>query len=623
MKRLVVLSIGLFAILSAVSLAAAQSVIPISQIQGEVYISPLDGKQVATRGVITAIVRSGFYMQTPDAEVDQNPKTSEGIYVFHGNQKPSGIEIGNLVEVSGTVTEFVPRNERYFLPLTEITRPSVKVISGNNPLPAPVVLTATQPNPAGQIDQMERFEGMRVKVDVLNVVAPTGGRVDDKTGEATSDGVFFGVVAGNPRPFREAGLEVLTMIVDKLPQTIPFFDMNPELIRIDSDAQDGTKPIDVTSGAVVKNLTGVVDYAYKNYTILVDAGSPPSVEGNKTFIPASPAGEREVTVGAFNLENFFDDEKNSDNLERETIYPKEVFQKRLNKASLAIRKVLSSPDVLAVIEIENLKVLEKLAEKINNDTIADGQPNPNYKAFLEDGNDIRGIDVGFLVKTVKVKAVETKALGKDEKLVTNGAGDNEKLYDRPPFLLRAEVADAKTNQTFAFTVIANHFKSYGGIDDPKDGDRVRNKRRLQAEWLASFVAERAKADPAERIIVAGDFNAFQFNDGYNDLIGILKGKSEPAVMVPSKTAFQTGLVNLAEKIDAKNRYSYVFNGSAQILDHILINKAATERALKFGYARLDADFPAVYRNDATRPERLSDHDAPIFYMSLDELKPTK
>jgi uncharacterized protein len=107
------------------------------------------------------------------------------------------------------------------------------------------------------------------------------------------------------------------------------------------------------------------------------------------------------------------------------------------------------------------------------------------------------------------------------------------------------------------------------------------------------------------------------------LIGILKGKSEPAVMVPSKTAFQTGLVNLAEKIDAKNRYSYVFNGSAQILDHILINKAATERALKFGYARLDADFPAVYRNDAMRPERLSDHDAPIFYMSLDELKPTK
>lgn len=170
------------------------------------------------------------------------------------------------------------------------------------------------------------------------------------------------------------------------------------------------------------------------------------------------------------------------------------------------------------------------------------------------------------------------------------------------------------------TVIVNHFKSYGGIDDPKDGDRVRNKRRLQAEWLAKFLANRAAASPTERMIVAGDFNAFQFNDGYNDLIGILKGKSEPNVLVASTTAYQTGLVDLVDYIDVKNRYSYSFDGSAQVLDHILVNKPARERSLKFGYARLDADFPQVYRNDETRPERLSDHDAPIFYLSLDELK---
>jgi hypothetical protein len=143
---------------------------------------------------------------------------------------------------------------------------------------------------------------------------------------------------------------------------------------------------------------------------------------------------------------------------------------------------------------------------------------------------------------------------------------------------------------------------------------------LQAEWLAKFLAERAVSNPNERMIVAGDFNAFQFNDGYNDLIGILKGKSEPTVMVASQTAYQTGLVNLADYIDPKNRYSYIFGGSAQILDHILVNKPARERALKFGYARLDADFPAIYRNDENRPERLSDHDAPIFYLSLDEIK---
>ena len=194
------------------------------------------------------------------------------------------------------------------------------------------------------------------------------------------------------------------------------------------------------------------------------------------------------------------------------------------------------------------------------------------------------------------------------------------MFDRPPLLISVEVQDSKTNQPFAETVIMNHFKSYGGIDDPKDGDRVRNKRRLEAEWLANFIVERQKTNPTERIFVCGDFNAFQFNDGYNDLIGILKGKSNQEVLVPSKTAYQTGLINMSDFIDAKNRYSYSYDGSAQILDHMLVNKAGSQRVLKFGYARVDADFPKIYINDANRPERLSDHDAAVLFLSLDEIK---
>jgi hypothetical protein len=33
---------------------------------------------------------------------------------------------------------------------------------------------------------------------------------------------------------------------------------------------------------------------------------------------------------------------------------------------------------------------------------------------------------------------------------------------------------------------------------------------------------------------------------------------------------------------------------------------------------LNADFPEIYRNDATRVERFSDHDAAIAYFSFDE-----
>lgn len=600
--------------------AAYAQTTPINQIQGENNISPLAGKDVTTRGIVTAIVSKGFYIQTPDAEADQNPQTSEGIYVFT-NEEKADVKIGDLVEVGGVVSEYQPRQETYALKLTEITRPRVKTVSSNNPLPAPVVLTAKELTPQGKLDQLERFEGMRVKVNELTVVAPTGGYTNEKTGEAKSDGVFFGVIAGTPRPFREPGLDVLQIIIDKLPQTTPAFDMNPELIRVDSDAQTGAQPIDVTAGATLKNLTGVVDYSYRAYTILPDAAAPPTVEGNKTFVAASPAGEREVTVASFNLENFFDDEKNSDNVRKEDILSKEHFQKRLTKASLAIRKVLSSPDVIGIVEVENLAVLKKLADKINADAEAENQPNPNYAAFLEEGNDGRGIDVGFLVKTSKVKVLETVQLAKAEKFDSGANSAEGFLYDRPPFLLRAEVADAKSGKPFDFTVIVNHFKSYGGINDPKDGDRVRRKRVLQAEWLANFVAERAKTNPAERMLVVGDLNAFQFNDGYNDLVGILKGKSEPNVIAPSKMTAQTGLVSLVDYVEAKNRYSYVFGGSAQVLDHILVNKPARERALKFGYARLNADFPDIYANDATRPERLSDHDAAVFFMSLDEKKP--
>ncbi|MGI9035348.1 MAG: endonuclease/exonuclease/phosphatase family protein [Pyrinomonadaceae bacterium] len=602
--------------------SAAQTITPIDQIQGEGNISPLAGKSVTTRGIVTAILKKGFFIQTPDAQTDNNPKTSEGIYIFT-NDAPSGIAIGDAAQIDGTISEYRPRAERYALTTTELTKPNVKILSKNNPLPAPILLTTAELNPQGTIDQLERFEGMRVKVDVLNVVAPTGGYTNEKTGEAKSNGVFWGVLPGVPRPFREPGVDGLTYLMDKLPQTVPVFDMNPELLRVESGAEEGASPIDVTSGATVKNLTGVIDYAFRAYTLVVDASDSPIVEGNKTFVPASPASEREVTIGSFNMENFFDDEINSDDVKKETVLSKENFEKRLNKASLAIRKVLSMPDVLGVCEMENLKVLKKVADKINSDAVADNQPNPNYVAYLEKGNDVRGINVGFLVKSSKVKVIETKQLAKNEKFDASGAGEDAFLFDRPPLLLRAEVADAKTGKPFDFTVIVNHLKSYRGIEDPKDGERVRQKRRLEAEWLANFAQERAKENPTERMILCGDFNAFQFNDGYNDLIGILKENPNPNVLAPSKTTYQTNLIDLVDYVEAKNRYSYSYDGNAQAIDHILINKAARANAAKFGYARLDADFPLIYENDATRPERLSDHDAPVFYMSLDAAQAQK
>ena len=594
----------------------AQTPLSIAEVQGDKYVSPHADKKVTVQGVVTALRRRGFYIQTPDEKIDDDPKTSEGIYIFTLDPPASNIAIGNLVEVTGFVTEYRPKRERYALFLTEITKPKIKIISEENPLPKPILLTETHLKPKGQLDQMERFEGMRIKIEELKVVAPTGGFFNRKEGKIKSDGVFYGVLPKTPRPFREPGLDALMVLLDKLPQTLPVFDMNPELIRVDSNGLNDGVPIDVTAGAKIKNLVGIIDYSFRSYTFLIDPSVKPIIENNREFIKASPATKNEVTIASFNLENFFDDEENSDLKRKETKVSSEHFEKRLKKASLAIRNVVSMPDVLGVIEVENLAVLKKLADRVNADAIAAEQPNPKYEAVLEESNDLRGIDVGFLIKTAKVKVKRTEHLAKKIKLNHKDAHPEETLFSRPPFLVEVEVPIEGEETGFAFTIIVNHFKSYRQIDHEKHGNRVRNKKRMQAEFLNKFVYDRQQKNPEERIVVIGDFNSFQFNDGYNDLIGTLKGKPNQTVLAATEKAFDTGLINLVDYIKTSGRYSYVFGGSAQVLDHILINKPARNNAIKFGYARLNADFPKVYENDETRPERISDHDVPVLYLSL-------
>lgn len=610
------LLLALASIAASSTFAFGQESRTIAEVQGTGARSPFEGKQVTVRGVVTARTRNGIFIQTPDDKKDNDPQTSEGLNVFLGRDGSFDGAIGDLVEATGTVQEFRNQREEYGWTITELGKATVKTLSSKNPLPAPITLT-TADLVSNRLDTLEKYEGMRVRVETLVVTGPTGGRTDEKNWTTVSDGVFYGTLPGVPRPVREAGVDVWVHHGQKMPDSVPYFDTNPEMLRVDSDAQIGAKPLDVTAGATVRNLTGVIDYAFRRYTLLLDAGGAPTVEGMRSFTAVSPAGDRELTIGAFNIENFFDDEKNSDNVEKELVVPKEYFQKRLNKASLAIRKVLAMPDVLGVEEVENLKVLKKLAAKINADAVAAGLPDPKYDAFLEEGNDIRGIDSGFLVKTTKVKVLETKQLAKNEELDFKGAAGDQKLFDRPPFMIRVQAIDARQAEPMTVTVIVDHLKSYLGIDSEKDGPRVREKRKQEAEWLAKFVADRSKAEPDESILVCGDFNAFLFNDGYNDLIGTLKGKPDQRVTNPSKT-YATGLYDLADFLkDPANKYSYVHDGSTQVLDHILINKKLSERLLKFGYARVDADFPVGWTADDSRPERLSDHDAPVAFFNLD------
>jgi uncharacterized protein len=236
-----------------------------------------------------------------------------------------------------------------------------------------------------------------------------------------------------------------------------------------------------------------------------------------------------------------------------------------------------------------------------------------------EGNDIGGIDVGFLVKSAdgRVEVVDVTQEGKDTTYINPNNGQPELLNDRPSLVLRA-IVHHPSGPTFPVTVIVNHLRSLSGVDDPADGNRVRTKRRAQAEFLANLIQARQAADPDEHIVSVGDYNAFEFNDGYVDSIGTISGTPTPAsqVVLASIDLVDPDLVETMQYAPEGQRYSYTFDGNAQELDHVLVTQNLVPRIATLSYGRLDADFPDSVRNDANQPGRISDHDPVVAYFSF-------
>lgn len=591
----------------------------IHNIQGAGSTSPLAGQTVSTRGIVTALKSNGFFLQTPDAEGDGDPLTSEGIVVFTGSTLPAAATVGALLQVTGTVTEFVPGADPAQPPLTELAGMlAIVPLATGQPLPAPVAIAASDLGPASGLDALEHLEGMRVSVASLTVVGPTLGFIAESSATATSSGVFFAVVTGVPRPYREPGFQQPDPLPAGAPGSVPRFDANPERLRVDSDGQPGAAAIDVAAGAVVTGLAGVVDYSFRTYTLLPDPGTGTVTHPSTVVRAVRPAKPTESTVASFNLERFYDTVNDPGG---DVALTPAAFAARLAKASRTIRESLRLPDVLGVVEMENLATLQTLAARIGSDAVAAGQPDPLYAAYLVEGSDPGGIDVGVLVKTQpvapgvpRVEVIAVTQEGAAATFIDPSDGSTDLLNDRPPLVAEVVVHYAD-GRGLPLTVIVNHLRSLIDVDDAgTTGARVRAKRAAQAEYLAGLVSGRLAIRPFERLVLVGDFNAFQFSDGLVDVIGTIKGTPAPAseVVVASPDLLDPDLVNLVDLVAPRERYSFVFDGSAQVLDHVIVSKAALASATAFAFARGNADAPEVARNGATA-SRLSDHDAPVAY----------
>ncbi|MEO0871125.1 MAG: endonuclease/exonuclease/phosphatase family protein, partial [Pseudomonadota bacterium] len=128
------------------------------------------------------------------------------------------------------------------------------------------------------------------------------------------------------------------------------------------------------------------------------------------------------------------------------------------------------------------------------------------------------------------------------------------------------------------TVIGNHFTSkigsdntFSAIQPPTNAGAI--TRAAQAAAVNEFVDDLLLADAYARVVVTGDFNEFQFEEPMSVLTGELDFDGS-AVSPGSNVVLQ----NLTDELDAEDRFSVLFQGNAQALDHILISDALASGA---------------------------------------------
>ena len=556
-------------------------VLEIFEIQGSGASTPYDGQTLGSNdNVVTVVGIDGFAMQTPSVRSDLDVNTSDGIYVFVGG--PPAVSVGDIVDVSGEVREFFG--------FTEFAVGNTVVVTGNGEIPEPVQMNATvpSPNPAAPscAIEFECYEGMLVEISDGSVTGPNQTFGSDPIAEVH-------ITAGPQRTFREPGIEAPGIA------GYPVWDGNPEVFELDPNALGLDNQI-IPAGSSF-SAKGVIGFEFGGYELW-----PSELDVTPAPLPAAVrlAEAGELTVGSLNMFRLFATESN--------------YATRLTKISGYIRTVLNTPDILAVQEVGGLIELQDLAARIAAD-----DPSINYTAHLVEGNDIGGIDVGFLTRdAIQVDAMTQ--IGADETFTNPSTGEENILHDRPPLLLEGSLSMQFGSYPIAVMVV--HNRSLNSIETV----RVRVKRLRQAESIAMKVQALQDADPNVRLVVTGDFNAFEFTDGYVDAVAVISGNFDPTQsLVCSEAVCMPDLVepNLSNEVlnlPMTSRYSFNFRGNAQILDHGLTTAMLSSEVRDAQYGRGNSDAASILLNDdgSVDPNNLalrsSDHDGVVIFVAADE-----
>ncbi|WP_144561720.1 DUF6359 domain-containing protein [Bacillus mycoides] len=550
----------------------------IHDIQGKSHVSPYDGKTVRNvEGVVTALDKYGFYME--DSQPDNDPATSEGIYVY---KKDANVAIGDLVQVDGEVEEFIgPGYAEKFetdLLITEIKASRAVVKEKNQQLPPAVVLGENgikipdqiidndafgvfDPN-EDAIDFYESLEGMRVRMQTPKIIAP------QKNGN-----LYVTVENGSDKVVTKYG----TPLLDEN-------QFNPERLSLKVSRDYVAKVGDQFTG----DITGVVGYDYGAYRISPVTELPSITDGGFKQVGANIQPRLgKLTVATYNIENF-------------SANKKETSDEKVKSLAYSIKYNLKMPDIIGVQEMQD-----------NNGAVNDGTTDASLSAkrIIDAVQEIRGpkyeyvevaplnnqdggapganIRVGFFYNPSRVKLAEKPKL-----LETNPTriGQDNPLFESTRKPLAAEF----TFQGQNIVVVSNHLNSKLGDATPFGKIqplvfKSEEKRIQLAQEVNSFVKGIQKKDANAPVVVVGDMNDFEFSKPLQALKGDV-------------------MKDMLETVSKDNRYTYIHEGNAQVLDHILVTNNIAPHTI--------VDPVHLNTNIMKEHGRVSDHDPVLAQIDL-------
>lgn len=560
----------------------------IRDVQGTTRISPLLGQRVVgVPGVVTAVRTTGdrgFWFQ--DTAPDADPRTSEGLFVYTAGLVPT-VEPGDDVLVTGTVVEYRPGGDaagNSLQTLTELTGATVTVRSKGNPLPAPAVLAV----PAGYIptagggsieqlpldpatyaqDYFESLEGMYVQANDVRVVGPTND-FDES----------FVTLKPDQNPTARGG-------------TIYLGYDQPNNGRIKVKPGSATPPKsnvgDTWRGATVGNVEYTNRGGYTLATKSVGEHVPGGIQPEKTDAHRG----YELSVATYNVENL----------------AAVNDQAKFDRLAAAVVTNLASPDVVVLEEIQDdngtandgTVSAEATFARFTDAIAAAGGPRYQWRQInpvdgADGGAPGGNIRVAFLFNPARVSFVDRPGGDATTPVEVVRQRGRAALSVSPGRIAPADPAweDSRKPLAGEFTfrgrtvfVVANHFNSKGGdqsvhgrYQEPTRSSEV--QRLKQAALLKDFVDRVKAVDRGANVVLAGDINDFQFSP----VVGTLTAGGQ--------------VVALIDTLPAAERYSYVFEGNSQTLDHILISSNITR--YRYDVVHVNAEFA----------DQASDHDPQV------------